>query len=133
MLTHIPQEVIDKALCGALPVYVFAQAYNSHEWDVFTPVATNVSLNGIFRCGPAEEISGRSYVRIFGLGADQRHCETAYLDVENVFAVAHSVESAKDLFRKMEEAEKVFLEDMRGPLLKMHTTMAILQAGLEDD
>ena len=133
MLTHIPQEVLDAALGGPLPVYVFAQAYNSHEWDVFTPAGYISSLNGIFRCGPAEEISGRTYVRIFGIAYDNRRSETAYVDVENVFAVAHSVESAKELFRKMELAEDVFLDDMRGPLLKMHTTMAILQASVEDD
>ena len=133
MLTHIPQEVLDAALGGPLPVYVFAQAYNSHEWDVFTPAGYISSLNGIFRCGPAEEISGRTYVRIFGIAYDNRRSETAYVDVENVFAVINGVVAAKAFFQKMEEAEKVFLEDMRGPLLKMHTTMAILQASVEDD
>ena len=133
MLTHIEHEVIDEALGGPLPLYVFAQAYNSHEWDVFTPHATNVSRNGIFRCGPAEEISGRSYVRIFGIAADERRCETAYVDVENVFAVINGVGAAKALFQRMEEIETAFKEDMRGPLLKMHTAMAILQASVEDD
>ena len=133
MLTHIPHEVLDKALGGPLPVYVFAQAFDSNEWDVFTPHATNVSRNGIFRCGSAEEISGRSYVRIFGIAYDDRQSDIAYLDVENVFAVVHGVDAAKALFQKMEQIEDVFQKDMRGPLLKMHTAMAVLQASLEDD
>ncbi len=54
MLTHIPHEVVDEALRGPLPLYVFVHAYNSHEWDVFVPHATNVSRGGVFRCGPAD-------------------------------------------------------------------------------
>lgn len=130
MLTHIPLEDLDEALRGPLPLYVFAQAHNSHEWDVFTPGANHVSLNGIFRCGPAEEVSGRSYVRIFGIAFGERRCETAYVDVEYVFAVVHGVGPAKALFEKMTAIEKTYKDDIRGPLLKMHTAMAILQASL---
>lgn len=131
MLTPIPQDVVDEALRGPLPLYVFA--FLDHQWDVFTPHATNVSRSGIFRCGPAEEISGRTHVRVFGIAVDERRTETAYVDVDQVFAVVSGVEDAKALFQRMEEIEAAYNEDMRGPLIKMHTAMAVLQASLEDD
>lgn len=133
MLTHIPHEVVDEALRGPLPLYVFVHAYNSHEWDVFVPHAINVSRGGVFRCGPAEEISGRNYVRIFGIAVDERRTPTAYVEVENIFAVVVGAEAAKALFEQMERVEDAYIEDMRGPLLKMHAAMAILQASVDDD
>lgn len=131
MLTAIPEEVVDEALRGPLPLYVFA--FLDHEWDVFTPHATNISRSGIFRCGPAEEISGRTYVRIFGISVGGDRTETAYVDVDQVFAVVSGVEAAKSLFQRMEQIEAAYNEDIRGPLLKMHTAMAVLQASIEDD
>lgn len=131
MLTALPPEMIDAALRGQMPVYIFA--FLDHEWDVFTSHSTNVSRSGIFRCGPAEEISARTYVRIFGISIGGDRTETAYVDVDHVFAVVSDFEDAKALFQRMEEIEAAYQEDIRGPLLKMHTAMAVLQASLGND
>lgn len=130
MLTAIPVEELERRLSPVnygKGVYVFV--FRDEEWDVLRADTDHMSQSGTFSCYAAKEITGRSEYR-FGI---EQMGGRAFPHYEMIFAVTHGVRETMAFVEKMDEIEAAYREDIRGPLLKMHTAMAVLQASIADD
>lgn len=132
MLTPLPLDTVNAKLAAWAHSPVFVFVWSDEQWDVFKPLASEVSKSGIFRCEAAPEISGRDWIRLFGMGGLSEPPMTAYPDVSSVFAVILGIEEAKAFHDQMLAIQTGYEVDMRGPLLKMHTAMSVLQAAVDD-
>lgn len=129
MLTPIPVEELVRKLSPVnyrRDVYVFV--FRNEQWDILRADTDQMSQMDTFSCFAAPEITGRNeYLMGF-----ERMGNRAFPEFDMVFAVTYGEEETKALMAKMIAIENTYLDDMRGPLLKMHTAMAVLQASLDD-
>lgn len=128
MLTPIPVEKLARMLAPVSygrDVYVFI--FLNEDWDVL-----RVDTGGVetFSCFAAIEITGRS--RCF-LDMEESSNRRVFPEPDMVFAVTYGEKATRDFMEKMIAIEKAYQEDIRGPLLKKHTAMAVLQASLDHD
>lgn len=131
MLASLPLDETNRKLSARnyrADVYVFV--FNDHEWDVLRAEDDRIADGGVLSCKAAPEITGHSRVNV---GAIEVYSNRAFPSADMIFAVVLGELEAKATMAKMVIIQKDYERDARGPLLKMHTAMAVLQASLDDD
>lgn len=127
MLTPLSREELARKLSPVnyrRDVYVFV--FHQEQWDILRADTDHMSQSHTLSCFAATEITGRSE---YTMGFETMGSR-AFPDLDQVFAVTVGEDETKAVMEKMIAIDASYTEDMRGPLLKMHTAMAVLQAGL---
>ena len=129
MLTAVPREDLERAITSSNYTDVYVFVWKDEKWDVLLIDADRISGVGTIACLPGTDIHGHQYPL---LGAMEKVSTRAFPHIDMVFAVVSGKKKATVLFHRINELARQYNEDIKGPLLKLHTGMAILAAESSD-